>query len=307
MPKYVKDVKDTKYGDLTGKTFGRLHVDSYAGTRRYPSGATTHMWNCTCECGNKVVRDTNGLVNGKSIKNCGCYTNEIRRANAMREKNNPNTINNRGLRQLYNTYNNMKERCLNIGGRDYMKGYGCRGITICDEWLGPDGWETFVKWSLDNGWVKNQGLSIDRIDVNGNYCPENCRWTTTKVQNRNTRANLIIYDGEEELVRGEFVEKYKLHGGRFIDARLEFGWTMNAIVHAAKHPELGMRRIGNDMYRDKDGFLVLVPNYIKMAPGGTREKLIEHEKMRQDLLARLGKTKRVEELNLIERLYGKDD
>lgn len=305
MPKTSKPLNQTKHGDLTGKTFGRLHVDSYAGVRRLPNGKPVNMWNCTCECGNKVVRDTKGLVNGSSIKSCGCYNNEIRLANAMKAKNNPNTINNRGLRSLYNSYNNMKERCYNVGGRDYLRDYGVRGIKICDEWMGPDGWENFVKWSLDNGWEK--GLTIDRIDVNGDYTPENCRWVTIKVQNRNTRANVLLYDGERVMTVGEFVETYHLHGSRFVDARLEFGWTMNAIVHAAKHPELRMRRAGDNMYRDKDGFLVLVPNYIKMAPEGTREKLIEHERVRQGRLNNNGRNKRVNEINLTELLYGKDD
>lgn len=85
---------------------------------------------------------------------------------------------------LYSRYRDMKQRCYNKSCRIY-KHYGARGIKICDKWIGEDGFTNFYKWSIENGYDKN--LSIDRIDNDGNYEPENCRWTTKSIQNMSMR------------------------------------------------------------------------------------------------------------------------
>lgn len=97
-----------------------------------------------------------------------------------------NTWNNRGESKttLYRRYVDMKSRCYNPTSCNY-KHYGQRGITVCDEWLGIDGFRNFKKWSLENGF--DPSLSIDRIDNNGNYEPNNCRWTTKSIQNMSMR------------------------------------------------------------------------------------------------------------------------
>lgn len=94
--------------------------------------------------------------------------------------------------RLHRIYYGMKTRCCNPNNHNY-KGYGDRGITICDEWLHNS--KSFYKWALNNGYADN--LSIDRIDNNKGYCPENCRWATRKEQNNNQRTNrLITYQGK---------------------------------------------------------------------------------------------------------------
>ena len=293
MPKKgeFKDFSKSKHGDLTGKTFDRLHVDEYAGVKYIGKiHMAQHMWKCTCECGTVCYRSTNSLVRGDSLKSCGCYTNEIRRANAMKAKNNPNSIDNRGLRRLYTIYNNIKERCLNVGGRDYAE-YGARGIYVCDEWLGEDGFETFVKWAKANGYEDN--LSIDRIDNDGPYAPWNCRWTTMYVQTSNTRINIKFWDGEEIVTMKRFISKYNLYNERFVFGRFEAGWNLDAIIHCAKHPELKMRKVpGVDgRYVNKNGFMVLVPRYFDLAPDDVKKEILKHEESRAKRLSETDRTK----------------
>ena len=138
-------------------------------------GRTKHyqvLWLCRCDCGNEIVVTGTNLRSGAS-KSCGCY----------RIKH--------GLTgsKIYAAYKHMKDRCLNPSSQCY-KDYGGRGISVCEEWLGKDGFEKFEKWSSNHGY--KEGLSLDRIDNDKGYSPENCRWTTQKVQSRNTRRNRYI-------------------------------------------------------------------------------------------------------------------
>jgi hypothetical protein len=126
-------------------------------------------------CGNEFKSQVYHINNG-GIKSCGCY--QKRRASETHKTH--------GLTgtRLYRIWSNIKDRTLNPKNKKYSD-YGGRGITICEEW--KNDFMSFYNWAMSNGYEENKGLSIDRIDNDGNYCPENCRWTTQTIQSRNTR------------------------------------------------------------------------------------------------------------------------
>lgn len=167
-----------EYKNIVGNRYGRLTVIEYAGTRKECS-----LWLCRCDCGNTKIVPIRNLT-GKVTRSCGCLQKEVQ----------PIANKKTGLSQsrLYGTYQNIKDRCYNPKHISY-KYYGGRGIKVCEEWLGEQGFEHFYEWSVAHGYMerenglKRNALSIDRINVNGNYEPSNCRWVTLDVQANNKR------------------------------------------------------------------------------------------------------------------------
>lgn len=196
--------------DLTGQRFGRLVVANRAENYVTPNGAKFSRWNCVCDCGRTVPVVSGDLRSGKT-KSCGCYHDECcskRRYKHGKSGSNLNWI-----------WRSMKARCYNHKNKDY-KNYGGRGIEVCDSWKRD--FSSFMEWSVSNGY--REGLSIDRIDGDKNYCPENCRWTTAKAQANNTRANRKISFGGETHTVSEWSEISGINY-RTLVQRLNSGWS----------------------------------------------------------------------------------
>lgn len=147
-----------------------------------PNGTKGAMWLCQCECGNILKVRAPDLKNGHT-KSCGCLHKESK----------PNLTHGLGHTRLNNIWCNMKQRCFNPSNPGYHR-YGGRGITMCDAW--KNDFMEFYSWAMSNGY--NDDLSIDRIDVDGNYEPSNCRWATQQEQSNNTRINrFVLYEDKE--------------------------------------------------------------------------------------------------------------
>lgn len=167
--------------DLTGKRFGNVSVISRAENATSGKKKET-MWLCRCDaCGKEFTTRSRTLLHG-NIKSCGCLRLECAVEGAIKANTKHGATHHRGTTKLYNIWLRMKDRCRNPNSSNY-KYYGGRGISVCEEWRHD--FAAFRDWALANGY--QEGLSIDRIDVNGNYCPENCRWITMAEQQRNKR------------------------------------------------------------------------------------------------------------------------
>jgi len=156
--------------DLVGNRFERLVVTEFVGTK-----GGKRRWKCLCDCGNERILPTDALRNGNT-KSCGCL--HVDRTKSAHTRHGASVGGKRN--RIYQIYHNMTQRCTNRNNNDY-KYYGGRGIIVCQEWL--KGFEMFRDWALSHGY--QGGLEIDRIDSNGNYCPENCRFVSRAIQCRN--------------------------------------------------------------------------------------------------------------------------
>lgn len=154
--------------DKTGMRFGLLTVQEYLENGYYK---------CMCECGNTHVVHTSNLNNGGTMS-CGCLARKASHDRLVKH----------GMcdTRLYRVWAGMKARCNRVNSKDYPR-YGGRGIRVCDEWLD---FQAFFNWAMANGYdpnAKKGECTIDRIDVDGDYSPNNCRWVNSSVQQQNKR------------------------------------------------------------------------------------------------------------------------
>lgn len=201
--------------DISDKVFGRLHVLEWAGLDKHNKS----LWKCKCACGKEITARYSDLKTGHTVS-CGCWNKERRVTHGERKT------------RLYRIWADIKTRCLNISCKEY-KDYGERGISLCSEWMK---FEPFRDWAISNGYTDS--LTIDRIDNDKGYTPENCRWATMKEQNRNQRRNLVL--------NGKCLSEWADISGinyNTLRYRIRKGWTLEkAISTTVKAARLDVER-----------------------------------------------------------------
>jgi len=186
---------------VIGEKFNKLTILEDLGRRKSESGHTYTYVLVKCECGTEKEMLYADITSGHN-KSCGCYN-----LSQIKERM---TTHGKSDTRLYRIWKDMRRRCNNPNRKNYYL-YGGRGIRVCEEW---DSFDNFYEWSMENGYENY--LTIDRIDTNGNYEPDNCRWITRKAQNGNTRKNkefiAISPSGEEFISKNvrEFSRTHKL-------------------------------------------------------------------------------------------------
>lgn len=197
--------------DLTSKRYGRLIVLSFIGKI---NGKHHNYWNCLCDCGNSVNVTGNNL-RANVTKSCGCLHKE--KTSISNKKHGASIIETKE----YRAWQNMRKRCNNKKSEDYSS-YGGRGIKVCERW------DSFINFLNDMGYAPD-GFSLDRIDVNGGYNPDNCRWADIKTQARNKTNNRYISSNGIIKTLAEWAE---ISGTdrRNIHKRIVRGWTTEQAI-----------------------------------------------------------------------------
>lgn len=204
--------------DLTKKQFGRLTVLKRA-ENRYGRA----FWVCKCGCpsGNIVIVDGAKLRNGET-KSCGCYQAECRGKASI-------THGMTGTR-LLREWDAMKRRCYNKNYHRYAD-HGGRGITVCDEWKNDS--EAFCKWALENGY--QDGLELERVDNDGNYCPENCKWATKREQANNKRSSIRVTIGGREQTLKQWCDEMNVDYKMVWQRVKKLGWDAHTALVTPKY------------------------------------------------------------------------
>ena len=213
-----KPIHMEKVRNLEGQRFGKLVAVECVGRDRHKNA----LWLCRCDCGREKVVVSRSLVSGNS-KSCGCLE-------TGRFMNGVGRIMHGGSgERLYRVWGGMRNRCYDKNRPDYPN-YGGRGIRVCDEWLHD--YSAFRDWAYANGYdpsLSGKECSIDRIDVDGDYCPENCRWVSMKVQTFNKRnTHRIEYRGKMITL----TEASELCGiiPNTISERIKRGWPVEKAI-----------------------------------------------------------------------------
>ena len=230
----------TKVQNLVGQKFGLLTVIELDHpvqkiNEKGQKDGILYYYKCLCECGQEKI--VNGFyLLGNRVKSCGCLKHK-----------GTHFTHGLGKPDTFSHWVNMKTRCLNKNNVKY-KNYGGRGITICDEWLS---FENFHYWTINNGF--NKDLTLERIDVNGNYEPSNCTWITMEQQAKNKRnSKIITYNGLTMNV-AEW-SKYLGLGRETVRERLKNGWSIKDALSPKKRSREGRWANGKPIRTPKTYF-----------------------------------------------------
>lgn len=207
---------------MIGQIFNRWTVLALA---RNDAGKLFYLCRCACGVERPVRKDQ--LVRGIS-KSCGCWKIEVSREQITRLSTTHGLAN---KSHAYATWKGIRKRCLTPTDKTY-KNYGGRGIKLCERWDGPSGFANFL---ADMGEVP-AGMSIDRIDNEGNYSPENCRWTDTKTQMNNMRSNIFIQYEGQRLTIAQWAEKLDIPYHRLFQRLNKLGWSVKKAFTTPKVP-----------------------------------------------------------------------
>lgn len=215
MPKFI---------DLTGERFGRLVVIERAESKARSNGRMRTQWLCQCDCGNVAIVDSYNLRKGLQVS-CGCFRDEemIRR----------NTTHGKTDSRAYRVWSAMKSRCSNPNMPQY-KYYGGRGIYVCDEW--KNSFQVFNQWLMEHGYDEKAPrgqYTVDRIDPNEPYCPENCRLVTQLEQANNLRSNRWIECNGEKHTLAEWGRITGIPAMKIRNRLDLLGWTPEKALHTA--------------------------------------------------------------------------
>lgn len=206
--------------DLTGQRFGRLLVLKRVATSK--DGQKVYL--CRCDCGKEKEIKSGNLRSGHTLS-CGCYnTDRIKEMNAKKKKHGGC-----GTR-LYRIWYDMRQRCSYDAAINWHL-YGGRGIQVCEEW--DNDFDSFRAWALSNGY--NEGLQLDRIDNDGNYEPDNCKWSTRSEQGNNRRTCIYITINGETKSVSEWCEKTGVKRNTAY-TRIRNGWSPERAVTEKARP-----------------------------------------------------------------------
>lgn len=212
---YKEEKQRNSYIDLTGQRFGRL-----VAIRIYEHSKDKITWLCKCDCGNEKVVDGHELRRG-GTRSCGCLHDELAAERSLKHGGTRSGQKDR----LYSVWASMKDRCNNPNSDFYYR-YGGRGIKVCDEWAND--YAAFKKWAYENGYddkAKFMQCTIDRIDLDKGYSPENCRWTDIVGQaNLRSTSHWVTYNGKTQTI-AQWAREYNM-GYSALSIRLSKGWPI---------------------------------------------------------------------------------
>lgn len=199
----------SKFIDISGEKFHMLTVVE----RVQNTDRGMPMFRCICDCGNETIVRGSNLKSG-AVKSCGCL-----------KRISHSTTHNMSKSKIYRIWAGMKNRCYNKNAKPYKR-YGGRGVLVCDEWL--DSFENFYGWAIASGY--EEGLTIERIDNNGNYAPNNCKWIPLGRQASNRSRNKSIkYKGEVHNL-AEWCRKLGISYSLVHNRINKLGWTFEQAV-----------------------------------------------------------------------------